>query len=126
MNGAIRYGEWAPDRQGWFLGLSAAQWATVLLGGLPALVGAAAHRWLFALAWVPVWTVFTVLVVVPVAMVLFVVAAAGEVRAEMSGLITGAGLLGALFGALPALALAAIGVVAFPALSGRSPRTTAS
>jgi len=67
-----------------------------------------------------------VLVVVPLAMVIFVVAVAAEVRAEMSGLITGAGLLGALVGALPALALAVLALAAFPALAGRSTRTAAS
>ncbi|TAM86066.1 MAG: hypothetical protein EPN43_10850 [Jatrophihabitans sp.] len=66
MTGTIRYGDWTPDRHGWFLGLSAGQWATVLAGGLPALVGAGSHRWLFALAWLPVWVVLSLLAVMPV------------------------------------------------------------
>lgn len=47
-------------------GLSAARWAALLAGGLPALIGAGAHRWLFALAWIPAWLLLAVLVVVPV------------------------------------------------------------
>jgi hypothetical protein len=66
VTGAVRYGDWTPDRHGWFLGLSAVQWTAVLVTGVPALVGAGAHRWVFALAWLPLWIVLTLLVVLPV------------------------------------------------------------
>lgn len=64
--GPVRYGAWSRDRQGWFLGLGASAWATILAAGLPLLIAAGAHEWLLALAWTPVWAVLTVLVAVPV------------------------------------------------------------
>ena len=62
----IRYGAWSKDRQGWFLGLSGGAVITILLGGMPLLIAAAAHAWLVALGWTPVWAVLIVLVAVPV------------------------------------------------------------
>ena len=64
--GPVRYGAWSRDKQGWFLGLGGVSWIAILLGGLPVLVAAGAHRWLLALVWVPVWAVLIVLVAVPV------------------------------------------------------------
>ncbi|MCW2530152.1 MAG: conserved rane protein of unknown function [Pseudonocardiales bacterium] len=64
--GPIRYGAWSRDRRGWFLGLSGGAWVTILLGGLPLLLAAGAHRWLLALGWTPLWAVLIVLVAVPV------------------------------------------------------------
>jgi hypothetical protein len=56
----------------------------------------------------------TVLAVVPLA---FAVAAAGRLDAEMTGVIAGAALAGAVLGGPPALLLAAVaGVAAFPLL----------
>ena len=69
MNGGgepIRFGGWSKDRQGWFLGLSGAAWVTVLLAGVPVVVAAGAHRWLFALGWLPFWCVAVAGVAVPV------------------------------------------------------------
>jgi hypothetical protein len=62
----VRYGAWSKDKQGWFLGLSASAWITILLGGLPLLLAINAHAWPFAALWVPVWAVVIVLVAVPV------------------------------------------------------------
>ena len=64
--GPVRYGGWAKDRQGWFLGLGGGGLVTILIGGLPLLLAAGAHRWLLALAWIPVWATLIVLVAVPV------------------------------------------------------------
>jgi len=59
----------------------------------------------------------TVLAVAPLALVAFAVAAAGRLDAEMTGVIAGAALAGAVLGGPPALLLAAVaGVAAFPLL----------
>ena len=62
--GPVRYGGWAKDRQGWFLGLRGGGLVTILIGGLPLLLAAGAHKWLLALAWIPVWATLIVLVAV--------------------------------------------------------------
>lgn len=64
--GAIRYGDWSKDRQGWLFGLSGGACVTVLLAGLPVLLAMGAHRWLFALVWVPVWALVAAGVCLPV------------------------------------------------------------
>jgi hypothetical protein len=66
-----------------------------------------------------------VLVVIPLAMLAFAMAVAGQLRSEMSGLVAGAGLLGAAFGLLPAFVVMLVGLAAFPALSGRESRAAA-
>ena len=63
---AVRYGDWAKDRQGWLFGLSGPAAVTVLVAGLPALLAMGAHRWLFVLGWLPVWAIVSVGVCVPV------------------------------------------------------------
>jgi hypothetical protein len=63
--GLVRYGAWSKDKQGWFLGLSGGAWVAILLGGLPLLLAAGAHKWLLALGWTPIWAVLIVLVAVP-------------------------------------------------------------
>jgi hypothetical protein len=63
-----------------------------------------------------------VLVVVPIALVAFAVAAVGRLRPEMTGLVAGAGLLGFAFGLLPALVMVGVGVAAFPLFAAERPR----
>ncbi len=64
--GAIRYGEWSKDRQGWLFGLSGGALITVTLTGLPALLAIGTHQWLLALGWLPVWALLAAGVCVPV------------------------------------------------------------
>jgi len=64
--GAVRYGGWSRDRQGWIFGLSGAAVVLIVSGGVALLLAAGAHRWLVALAWTPAWAVLVVLVAVPV------------------------------------------------------------
>jgi hypothetical protein len=64
--GPIRYGSWSREGRGWFLGLGAAAWITIGLGGSPLLMFAAAHRWLLALGWTPLWAMLVVSVAVPI------------------------------------------------------------
>ena len=66
MSGATRYEGWSKDRQGWFMGQTAGTWITGVAMGLPVLLGIGAHRWLFVLAWLPVWAVVVALLTVPV------------------------------------------------------------
>ena len=66
MSEATRYEGWSKDRQGWFMGQTAGTWITGVAMGLPVLLGIGAHRWLFVLAWLPVWAVVVALVTVPV------------------------------------------------------------
>lgn len=62
----IRYGAWSKDKQGWFLGLGGGSVVTIALGGVPLLIATGAHKWLLALAWMPIWAVVIVLTAVPV------------------------------------------------------------
>jgi len=63
---AVRYGGWSRDREGWFLGLPGGTVIAIAVGGLPELAAVGAHTWLFAVAWLPVWSLVIVLAVVPV------------------------------------------------------------
>lgn len=65
-SGPVRYGAWSKDRQGWLFGLGGGAWVTIVVGGLPWLIAAAAHDWLFSFTWIPVWAVLIGLVTVPV------------------------------------------------------------
>jgi hypothetical protein len=61
-----RYEGWSRDRQGWFMGQTAGTWMTGAATGLPLLLGVGLHRWLFVLAWLPVWAAVIALLTVPV------------------------------------------------------------
>lgn len=60
------YGDYAKDRTGWFLGLSALQLALAAAGGVPALVAVGTRNWWGFLVWLPVWGLLVALVVLPV------------------------------------------------------------
>ena len=64
--GAVRFGDWSKDSHGWLFGLSGGACATVLIGGLPALLAIGTRQWLFALGWLPVWATVSAGVCVPV------------------------------------------------------------
>jgi len=64
---ATRYGGWAPDRHGWFLGLTGAAWIAIAAGGAPILFEISAHRWILLLAWLPIWAGIVAAVALPIA-----------------------------------------------------------
>ncbi|MGN6380021.1 MAG: hypothetical protein ACTHNU_13795 [Gaiellales bacterium] len=61
----------------------------------------------------------SVLVVIPLALVAFALAVSGGLHSDAAGLVAGAGLLGLMFGELPAVLLVAAGGVAFPLFAPR-------
>jgi hypothetical protein len=61
-----RYGDYARDVSGWFLGMTGAQLALVTLAGLPALLALNAQAWALLAAWLPVWVLLAVLLLVPI------------------------------------------------------------
>lgn len=63
---SLRYGEYSPDRAGWFWGLSGAQLGLLAGFGVPALVAFNTRAWVLFGTWLPVWGLLAVLVVVPV------------------------------------------------------------
>lgn len=63
---SLRYGGWAAERPGRFLGLPASGWAVVVAGLLPVLAAAAAHRLALAALLLPAWAAVSGLVAVPV------------------------------------------------------------
>src|SRR4051812_19233245 len=63
---AHRYGEYAKDVSGWFLGMTGAQLALVTLAGMPALLALNAQAWGLFVGWLPVWALSAVLLLVPV------------------------------------------------------------
>jgi hypothetical protein len=66
------------------------------------------------------------LVILPLALAAFALAAAGRLDVEVTGALTGVGLCAALLGGPPvALLLIALGVVAFPLLRGPAPTPAA-
>jgi hypothetical protein len=63
---AARYGDYAKDVSGWFLGMTGAQLALVTLAGVPALLALNAQAWgLFAI-WLPVWALLAAVLLVPI------------------------------------------------------------
>lgn len=63
---AVLYGDWSKDKQGWLFGLSGAACITVMLGGVPLLIAIGSHSWLFALAWMPIWALVSLMVCLPI------------------------------------------------------------
>lgn len=62
----VRYGDWAPDRQAWLLGLTGAGWVAVIGAGLPVLAAIGSHAWAGAAGWLAVWALVVAGVAVPV------------------------------------------------------------
>ncbi|MGY1829025.1 SCO6880 family protein [Geodermatophilus sp. SYSU D01180] len=63
---AVRYGDYARDVSGWFLGMTGAQLALVTGAGIPALLALNARAWGLFLAWLPVWALLAAVLLVPV------------------------------------------------------------
>jgi hypothetical protein len=61
-----RYGDYAKDSPGWFLGMTGTQLAVVALAGLPALLALNAQVWRLLAVWLLVWAVLAAVVLVPV------------------------------------------------------------
>ena len=63
---AARYGDYAKDVSGWFLGMTGAQLALVTLAGVPALLALNAQAWGLFLLWLQVWALLSAVLLVPV------------------------------------------------------------
>jgi hypothetical protein len=63
---AARYGDYARDVSGWFLGMTGAQLAQVTLAGVPALLALNAQAWGLFLVWLPVWALLAAALLIPV------------------------------------------------------------
>ena len=63
---AVRYGDYAREGSGWFLGMTGAQLALVTAAGMPALLALNAQAWGLLLAWLPVWALLAAVLLVPV------------------------------------------------------------
>ena len=63
---SARYGDYAKDVSGWFLGMTGAQLALVTLAGVPALLALNAQAWGLLLVWLPVWALLAAVLLVPV------------------------------------------------------------
>src|SRR4051812_45031024 len=63
---AHRYGEYAKDVSGWFLGMTGAQLALVTLAGVPALLALNAQAWGLLVVWLPVWALLAAALLVPI------------------------------------------------------------
>ncbi len=63
---AARYGDYARDVSGWFLGMTGTQLGLVTLTGLPALLALNAQAWGLLLLWLPVWALLAAVLLVPV------------------------------------------------------------
>lgn len=63
---AARYGDYAKDVSGWFLGMTGAQLTLVTLAGLPALLALHARAWGLALVSLPVWALLAAVILLPI------------------------------------------------------------
>jgi len=63
---AARYGDYAKDVSGWFLGMTGAQLALVTLAGVPALLALNAQAWGLLVGWLPVWALLAAALLVPI------------------------------------------------------------
>ena len=63
---AHRYGEYAKDVSGWFLGMTGTQLALVTLAGVPALLALNGQAWGLFVGWLPVWALLAAVLLVPV------------------------------------------------------------
>jgi hypothetical protein len=63
---ALRYGDYSRDVSGWFLGMTGAQLALVILAGVPALLALNAQAWALFAIWLPVWAFLAAVLLVPV------------------------------------------------------------
>ncbi len=63
---ALEYGDYAPDRNGWFFGMSGPGLALVLVAALPGLAAMNGGRWLVLAVWAPAWALLVGLAAVPV------------------------------------------------------------
>ncbi|MBB3084686.1 SCO6880 family protein [Geodermatophilus sabuli] len=63
---SARYGDYAKDDAGWFLGMTGAQLALVALAGVPPLLALNAQAWGLLVLWLPVWALLAAVLLVPV------------------------------------------------------------
>jgi hypothetical protein len=63
---AARYGDYAKDVSGWFLGMTGAQLGLVTLAGVPALLALNVRAWGLLVLWLPVWALLAVVLLVPI------------------------------------------------------------
>src|SRR5450759_1953830 len=63
---ALEYGDYTPDRNGWFFGMSGLGLALVLVAALPGLAAMNGGRWLVLAVWAPAWALLVGLAAVPV------------------------------------------------------------
>ncbi|WP_029429687.1 SCO6880 family protein [Blastococcus sp. URHD0036] len=63
---ATRYGDYAKDVSGWFLGMTGAQLAPVSVAGVPALIAFNAQAWAALLLCLLVWTLLVAALLVPI------------------------------------------------------------
>jgi hypothetical protein len=62
---AHRYGEYAKDVSGWFLGMTGTQLALLTLAGVPALLALNGQAWGLFVGWLPVWALLAAVLLVP-------------------------------------------------------------